>query len=82
MSNRHKRDTAELQQINLLLEAALALPEARREAWLHALPPPHRALMPSLRALLLRASQETDGFMRRSAARLHGPRAASTVSSR
>src|SRR5512144_213708 len=69
------RDTAQLQQMNVLLEAALELPEEDREAWLQALPPPHRALEPSLRVLLQRASEETDGFMRRSVGWLRWPRA-------
>ena len=78
MSKRQMRDTAQLQQINVLLEAALELPEAEREAWLDALPPPHRALTPSLRVLLQRASEETDGFMRRSVGWLRWPRADGT----
>ena len=74
MSKRQMRDTAQLQHMNVLLEAALELPEDEREAWLQALPPPHRALTPSLRVLLQRASEETDGFMRRSVGQLRWPR--------
>jgi tetratricopeptide (TPR) repeat protein len=75
MSKRQMRDTAQLQQMNVLLEVALELPEDEREAWLQALPPPHRALTPSLRVLLQRASEETDGFMRRSVGWLRWPQA-------
>jgi serine/threonine-protein kinase len=74
MSKRQMRDTAQLQLMNALLEAGLELPEEDREAWLDALPPPHRALTPSLRVLLQRASEETDGFMRRSVGWLRWPR--------
>jgi eukaryotic-like serine/threonine-protein kinase len=58
-------DTADLRRINMLLEQGLALPEGECEAWLQALPQEHRALMPVLRALLLRAEVETDTFMRK-----------------
>jgi hypothetical protein len=58
-------DTARLQQMNTLLEAGLALPEAEREAWLRGLPAEHAALVPLLRTLLQRASVETDDFMRK-----------------
>ena len=75
MSKRQMHDTSQLQHMNVLLEAALELPEDEREAWLDALPPQHRALTPSLRVLLQRASEETDGFMRRSVGWLRWPRA-------
>jgi len=74
MSKRQVRDTAQLQHMNVLLETALALPEDQRAAWLEALPPWHRALKPSLRVLLQRATEETDGFMRRSVGHLRWPR--------
>jgi len=51
--------------MNTLLEQALELPESEREAWLRALPDEHRAMAPLLRALLMRASVETDTFMRK-----------------
>ena len=66
MSKHQLPDTEQLRHMNALLETGLALPEEVREAWLQALPPPHRALLPSLRVLLQRASEETDRFMRRS----------------
>src|SRR5262245_48252957 len=75
MSKQQTRDTAQLRHMNVLLEVGLALPEEDREAWLQALPPQLRALTPSLRVLLARATEETDGFMRRSAGRLHWRRA-------
>ena len=65
MSRRPPPDIADLQQMNTLLEAGLALPEAERDAWLKALPAEHAALVPLLRTLLQRASVETDDFMRR-----------------
>src|SRR6185503_17585716 len=65
MSQRSASDTAHLQHMNTLLEQALELPESEREAWLQALPDEHRALAPLLRALLMRASVETDTFMRK-----------------
>ncbi len=77
MSKRQMPDTGQLQHMNVLLEAALELPEDEREAWLDALPPQHRALTPSLRVLLQRATEETDGFMRRSVGWLRWPQAGS-----
>lgn len=65
MTLRPAPDTAQLQQMNTLLKAALALPEGEREAWLQALPQQHAALVPLLRAMLTRASVETDQFMRK-----------------
>jgi hypothetical protein len=65
MSQRPAPDTAHLQHLNTLLAQALELPETDREAWLRALPDEHRALVPMLRALLIRADVETDTFMRR-----------------
>ena len=64
MTPRTPLDTVHLQHLNTLLEQALALPEADREAWLRALPDAHRPLEPLLRALLIRAEVETDTFMR------------------
>ena len=64
MKPRPLPDTAHLQHVNRLLEQALALPESEHESWLQALPAEHRALAPLLRALLMRASVETDTFMR------------------
>jgi len=65
MNPRGGPDTHQLQQMNALLQAALELPESEREAWLQALPESQRALAPLLRAMLKRASVETDDFMRR-----------------
>jgi hypothetical protein len=64
VSPRNRPDTHQLQQMNTLLQAALELPEAQREAWLQALPEEQRALAPLLRAMLQRAAVETDDFMR------------------
>ena len=64
MNPRSRPDTHQLQQMNTLLQAALELPESQREAWLQALPAEQRALAPLLRAMLQRASVETDDFMR------------------
>ncbi len=58
-------DTTHLRSMNQLLEMALALPEQEREQWLQTLPPDKLAFAPLLRALLARASIETDTFMRR-----------------
>ncbi len=55
----------QLHQLNVLLETALDLPAAQRDAWLDALPAPQRHLAPSLRAMLARAEREPDSFMRR-----------------
>jgi len=65
MNPRTPPDTAHLQHMNTLLEQALALPESERDAWLQALPAEHRTLVPLLRAMLMRASVETDTFMRK-----------------
>jgi len=73
MTTRQLRDAAHLRHINLLLEVGLAVPERDREAWLRALPPQHSALTPSLRVLLQRATEETDGFMRRAVGQLRWP---------
>lgn len=58
-------DPEQLRRVNALLEAALALPAERRDGWLRALPPQDQDLEPLLRRLLERASQASDGFMRR-----------------
>jgi eukaryotic-like serine/threonine-protein kinase len=60
-----KPDPARLKRVNALLEAALALPESERERWLKTLPPEQQALAPTLRAMLARASAQTDSFLRR-----------------
>ena len=73
MAPRTPPDTAHLRHMNALLEQALALPESQREAWLQGLPAEHRALVPLLRTLLLRAEVETDTFMRKPVSPL-GPR--------
>jgi tetratricopeptide (TPR) repeat protein len=65
MNPRTPPDTTHLQHMNTLLEQALALPEGERDAWLQALPAEHRMLAPMLRAMLIRASVETDTFMRK-----------------
>lgn len=52
-----------LTRLSTLLEAALALPEAERNAWLHTLPPQHHDLLPTLRGMLARAAVETDTFL-------------------
>ncbi len=65
MKPRPLPDTAHLRHVNTLLEQALALSEAEREAWLQALAPEHLMLAPLLRALLMRAEVETDTFMRK-----------------
>lgn len=65
MDASRRPDTAHLQQVNTLLQQALALPPHAREAWLDALPAEARALVPALRALLARAGVETDDFLRR-----------------
>jgi len=61
------RDTVRLQQMNLLLRAALALPPQEREAWLQRLPAEHAALVPLLRTMLQRAQADDDAFMQRPA---------------
>lgn len=56
--------TAHLRELNELLERALELPEAERPAWLAALPPAQRHLVPLLRGMLERADHEADDFLR------------------
>ena len=58
-------DTDRLRRVNALLEAALALPEAERDAWLATLPAAQQDLVPTLRAMLARAGVETDHFLNR-----------------
>ena len=58
------RDPDRLRRLNALLEVALALPEADRTAWLHALPPEHQPFAAVLGVMLARASVETDTFLR------------------
>jgi hypothetical protein len=49
-------DAERLKRVNALLEEALALPEAERDAWLQALPAAQHDLLPMLRAMLSRAA--------------------------
>lgn len=60
-------DAERLYRINALLDAALALPEEERAPWLDSLPPAQQPLIPALRTLLTRATEQTDTFMRRPA---------------
>lgn len=60
-------DPERLQRVNVLLAAALDLPVHQREPWLTALPPDQQVLVPALRALLQRADEQADTFMRRPA---------------
>lgn len=59
-----RNDAAQLKQLNALLETALALPLAERNAWLRALPFDQQRLVPMLVSMLDRATLETDSFMR------------------
>jgi len=70
MNARPSSDPARLRQLYGLLDAALDVPVAQREAWLAGLGPEHTALLPQLRDLLAAAGVETDDFMRRPAAAL------------
>jgi len=67
MSNEPIEDPERLRRVNMLLEAALALPQQERDRWLQDLPPAQQPLVPLLRTLLARAAVETDAFMRRPA---------------
>ncbi|MGD9831209.1 MAG: protein kinase [Piscinibacter sp.] len=59
------QDPGELRRLNGLLEAALALPPAQREAWLRGLPASDHDLLPLLRQLLERAGTDAgDDFLR------------------
>jgi serine/threonine-protein kinase len=49
--------------ISRLLDEALELPPAERDAWLEQLPPEHGALKPRLRAMLERAATGDDGWL-------------------
>jgi eukaryotic-like serine/threonine-protein kinase len=60
-------DPERLQRVNVLLAAALDLPAHEREAWLNHLAPDQQPLVPALRALLERADEQADTFMRRPA---------------
>jgi serine/threonine-protein kinase len=64
MSNEPIEDPERLRRVNMLLEAALALPQQERDRWLQDLPPAQQPLVPLLRTLLARAAVETDAFMR------------------
>ncbi|MCE9658000.1 MAG: serine/threonine-protein kinase [Burkholderiales bacterium] len=57
-------DTDRLRRINVLLEAAMALPEAERAAWLGRLPAEQQPLVPVLTAMLARAGRDGDAFMK------------------
>jgi eukaryotic-like serine/threonine-protein kinase len=65
MSSEHGNDTDRQQRLIALLEAALALPEDQRQAWLLSLPPAEQPVVPMLHAMLSRASVETDTFLQR-----------------
>jgi eukaryotic-like serine/threonine-protein kinase len=67
MNRPARTDAADLKQLNALLETALALPAAEREAWLRALTFEQQRLLPLLMSMLDRAAVETDSFMRSSA---------------
>ena len=58
-------DVPRLRRINLLLQQGLALPQAEREIWLKRIANEQGDLMPILRALLTRATTESDAFMAR-----------------
>lgn len=59
-------DAATWAELSRLLDAALDLPEARRESWLAALDEQHDALKPRLQRLLARAAViETGDFLAR-----------------
>lgn len=60
-------DPERLQRVNVLLAAALDLPASERESWLRMLPPEQQPLVPALRALLERADEQADTFMRQPA---------------
>ncbi|MGH8237753.1 MAG: protein kinase domain-containing protein, partial [Steroidobacteraceae bacterium] len=52
-------------ELNRLLDAALDLPAAERQAWLETLPDEQAAIKPRLQALLMRSAQiETGDFLR------------------
>jgi hypothetical protein len=57
-------DAQRLSRLNALLAVALDLPEHELDPWLQSLPPDAQAFVPMLKALLTRASVETDTFMR------------------
>jgi serine/threonine-protein kinase len=57
-------DPAHWRRIDALLTAVLALSEAERAAWFAALPDADRALEPTLRSLLARATGQADAFMK------------------
>lgn len=70
MTLRTRCDATQLQRMNTLLQAALALPPHEREGWLLALPADVATLVPLLRSLLQRAAADDDAFMRFPAASL------------
>jgi eukaryotic-like serine/threonine-protein kinase len=57
-------DPQRLRAVSALLEVGLTLSGNERNAWLLGLPPEQQAFVPQLTALLARASNETDTFMR------------------
>jgi eukaryotic-like serine/threonine-protein kinase len=60
-------DVPKWQRVNALLQRGLALPVAERETWLGRIADQQADLMPLLRALLARATTESDAFMARPA---------------
>src|SRR6516162_1661926 len=58
-------DVPRVQRVNRLLQQGLALPQAEREIWLTRIADEQADLMPLIRALLTRATTESDAFMAR-----------------
>lgn len=73
LGRRAAADPVRLRQLSGLLDEALDLPPAEREAWLSNLGAEHQALAPRLRQLLADAQVETGAFMQRPAAARLGP---------
>jgi serine/threonine-protein kinase len=65
VSTKLNLDPDRLRRINSLLEVLLSLPQGERESWLGSLPETEQLLVPTLRAMLARAGDEADPFMRR-----------------
>jgi len=59
------RDVPRWRRVNSLLQQGLALPQAQREIWLTRIADEQADLMPLIRALLTRATAESDAFMAR-----------------
>jgi serine/threonine-protein kinase len=68
MTDRSATDPERLRRLYALIDHALDVPEAERDAWLESLDESARPLVPRLRELLARSGVETDAFMRRPAA--------------